>query len=88
MLKFVMVTLPVLLGLMWIATNMPRLGIVLGAVLVLSPLWLMMLGAFSIGSSGSDGSAAGLVIGLLLLGLMGFLVYIGIAVIRTARDNL
>ena len=55
---------------------------------MLSPLWLMMLGAFSIGSSGSDGSAAGLVIGLLLLGLMGFLVYIGIAVIRTARDNL
>jgi len=88
MLKFVLIMVPVLLGLMWIATHLPRLGIVLGGVLLLSPVWLFLLGVADPSHFRSDGSAAGLVFGLILMGIMAFLMFMGVTLIRTAREHL
>lgn len=88
MFKFILITVPVLLGLMWIATHLPRLGIAIGGLLVLSPAWLFLLGAFDAAHYRSDGSAAGLVIGLVMLAVLAALIIMGINLIRTGLDNL
>jgi len=87
MVKFFVVLLVSLLAFTWIAKNIPKLGMLFGGMLVLSPLWFLMLGAFDSKYYRSDGSAAGLVIGLIVIGVLIILIKFGIFLIQTARDS-
>lgn len=82
---FLLILIPVLLVVL--AKHLPKLGMLIGGLLVSAPLWAWWEGLYDSSNFRSEGSAAGMVIQWLLFGLSAFVVWWGVEMIRAARGG-